>query len=389
MDWPRTPVEGIPARRFKPSFCPWKDCLSHRWDSFRYVKNGYYSRKGDCRRIQRFRCKICKGGFSQQTFSGTYYLKKPKLLKQIAAALVACGATRQIARSLGCSHTTVVHQANRIGRYALLLHSLTLKHLEYLDEGVVLDHAEFFQFCQEMPVGVATAVGSRSWFIYGLDAVPHKLGGKMSKARANRLKSFIRRHGPLPSGSYRRSTERVLRQLMKKVRPGEQLRLITDGKPDYRAAAQRYVDSGRLQMNVHPNPPRRLKHDPRSKSAAVRDRAMFPVDLLHKLIRHSNANHKRETIAHGRRINAIMLRLYVFIAWRNFGKDKSERCPQGRSPGMEIGLANRILDWKQMLSRRLFPWRRKLSAMDRTLYSMKMETPAVGNNRHHELVNAF
>ena len=123
--------------------------------------------------------------------------------------------------------------------------------------------------------------------------------------------------------------------------------------------------------------------------AALRDRAMFPVDVLHKMIRHSSANHKRETIAHGRRVNSIMLRLYVFAAWINFGKERSERRPRGRSPGMDIGLSERILDWNNVLSRRLFPWRQKLSGMDGTLYSMAMETPAVGNNRRHELINAI
>ena len=389
MDWPVTPVERIPASRFKPQFCPWKGCLSHQTDKFRCVKDGYYSRKCDRRTIPRFECKICGRGFGQQTFSATYYSKKPRLLQQVAATLVAGCAARQIARTLGCSHATVVHQANRIGRHALLLHTLSMEQLARLGESLVLDHAEFFQYCPEMQVGVATAVGSESWFMYGIDPVPHMLGGEMRPARAKRLKSLIRRHGPLPSGSYHKSTERVLRQLLQKVPPEEQLHLITDGKPDYRTAAQPYIDSGRIRMDAYLNPPRRKKHEPKDKAAAVRDRAMFPVDLLHKLIRHSNANHKRETIAHGRRVNAIMLRLYVFIAWRNFGKDKSERCPRGRSPGMEVGLVDRFLDWKQILSRRLFPWRRKLSAMDRKLYSMGMLTPAVGNNRRHNLVNAF
>jgi hypothetical protein len=316
-------------------------------------------------------------------------LKKPKLLPRIAAALVACGAARQIARTLGCSHTTVVNHANRIGRHALLLHSLAMDQMEFLEEAVVFDHVETFQYCQEMQLGVGTAVGSRSWFTYSMDPVPHRLGGEMKPARAKRLKSLIKRKGKLPIESYRRSTERVLDQLIPKVRSEKQLHLITDGKPDYRAGAQPHIESGKLRMDSYPNPPRRPKHEPRSKYAARRDRAMFPVDLLHKLIRHSNANHKRETIAHGRRVNSIMLRLYVFAAWRNFVKDKSERCPQGRTPAMEAGLAERFLDWKQVLSRRLFPWRRNLSAMDLELYAMMMETPAVGNNRRHDPVNSF
>jgi transposase-like protein len=387
MDWPRTPAERIPAKRFKPPFCPWKGCPSHRLNNFRCVRDGSYSRKCDRRTIPRFHCKICTRGFGQQTFSNTYYLKKPNLLPKVAAAVVACSASRQIARMLGCSHTTVVHQANRLGRHALLLNALALEQLDALREPALLDHFETFQYCQEMAVGIATAAGARSGFVYAVDPVLHRHGGEMRPARAKRLKSLVRRHGALPTGSYRRSTERVLQKLFPKVPSGEHLRLIADGKPDYRAAALPYLESGILQLDSYPNPPRRLKHEPKSNQALLRDRAMFPVDVLHKMIRHSSANHKRETIAHGRRVNAIML--YVFIIWINFGKDRSERHPRGRSPGMDVGLVDRILDWKEILNRRLFPWSQNLSGMDRKLYSMAMETAAVGNNRRHELINAF
>jgi len=389
MDWPRTPVERIPASRFKPPFCPWRTCPSRARNSFRAVRFGSYRRKCDRRTIPRFWCKICGRKFSQQTFSCTYYLKRPKLLRQVAAGLVACDAARQTARSLGCSHTTVVHQANRIGRHSLLLQALAVEQMESLKEAVVFDHAETFQYSQEMPVGVGTAVGRESLFTYGLDPVPHRLGGARTASRVKRLKALKKRWGTLPTASYGKSTERILDRLMPKVRSGERLQLITDKKPEYLTAARRYITAGKLHLEVFPNPPRRPKHESRGKQASVRDRAMYPVDLLHKLIRHSSANHKRETIAHGRRVNAIMLRLYGFTVWRNFIKDKSERCPQHRTPAMEVGLTDRFLDWRQVLGRRLFPWRHRLSGMERNLYSMMVQTPAAGKNRRHDLRNAF
>ena len=72
----------------------------------------------------------------------------------------------------------------------------------------------------------------------------------------------------------------------------------------------------------------------------------------------------------------------------NFIKDQSVRSPRERSPGMAAGILERFLDWKQLLGRRLFPWRQALSAMDRKLYAMELTTPAVGNNRRHILINA-
>ncbi|MBD3866813.1 MAG: hypothetical protein IFK94_01705 [Acidobacteria bacterium] len=283
----------------------------------------------------------------------------------------------------------MICQANRIGRHTLLFHSISLEQLRAVREALALDHFETFQFCQEMQVGIGTAVGRLSHFVYGLDPAPHKLGGIMTPGRAKRIKSLVKRRGPLPSGSYKKSVERILALLIPKVPDGEQLHLITDGKQDYRTAAQSHINSGKLRMDIFSNPPRRLKHEPKSADAKVRDQAMFPVDLLHKLIRHCMANHKRETIAHGRRVNSIMLRLYVFIAWRNFVKDKSERRPQNKTPAMDVGLVDCFLNWKQVLSRRLYPWKQSLASMDSRLYAMKMETPAVGRNKHHDLVNAY
>ena len=353
------------------------------------MRNGTYDRKCDRRIIQKFICRICGKRFSQQAYCCTYYLKKPKLLPQIAAGMLTCAAARQIARAIGCSHTTVIHQGNRIGRHALLFASYALEHLKAVRESMVLDHFETFQYCQEMPVGIATVVGRNSLFTYEIDAVAHKLGGEMTPGRIKRLESLQNRFGEIPPGSYRQSTVRVLKRLIQKVPTGKQLHLITDGKPEYRTAARPFIESDLLRMTSFPNPPRRVKHEPGSAVAVTRDREMFPVDLLHKLIRHSGANHKRETIAHGRRVNAIMLRLYVFKVWRNFVKDKSERSPQRKTPAMEVGLVTRFLDWRQVLSRRLFPWQQSLSSTEQILYAMKMETPAVGRNRHHDLVHAY
>ena len=121
----------------------------------------------------------------------------------------------------------------------------------------------------------------------------------------------------------------------------------------------------------------------------LRNSAMSPVDQLHRLLRHSDANHKRETIAFGRRANAILLRCFLFIVWRNFVKDRSERKPTGTSPAMKLGLAMERWSWPTVLSRRLFPDRLKTPKSWMRLYKQQMQTPAVGINRVHALKNAF
>jgi hypothetical protein len=68
---------------------------------------------------------------------------------------------------------------------------------------------------------------------------------------------------------------------------------------------------------------------------------MFAVDAWHALIRHSTAHHRRETLAFGRRLNALMERFFLLIIWRNFVKQRSERRPDATTPQRALGLEAR------------------------------------------------
>jgi len=391
MHWRKTAIEKIPPDRFKPKFCPKRNCPCHAKNGppFRWVSKGSFKRKCDRRTIPKFRCKICGRYFSQQSFANTYYMKKPKLLPAISAGLVAGCAARQIARSHDCSHTTVVRLNNRLGRHAMLVMSQAIENLDAIREPVVFDHFETFQYCQEMQLGIGTPVGSGSWFIYDLDPVPHRRGGKMTAARKAKLREQIKRWGGIPVGSYGKSVISMIKRLLCKVPSDAGLDLISDAQPTYRPAVAAACLGRKFTHQVYPNPVRGGKNAPRSRQAVVRNAAMFPVDQLHRLLRHSDASHKRETIAFGRRANAILLRCFLFIVWRNFVKDRSERKPTGTTPAMKLGLAKELWNWSTVLSQRLFPGRLKVPRRWMKLYRQEMKTPAVGLNQVHALRNAF
>ena len=133
-------------------------------------------------------------------------LKRPELLIPIAAGLQAGSAHRQIARSLGCAHSTVARLSSRLGRHCLLLLARALGELRgRLCESVVFDHFETFEFSQDFPIGIGTPVGSDSWFIYGVDPAPHNRAGRLSPHQSHRLKTRPNR----PSrGGYIGSTRR-------------------------------------------------------------------------------------------------------------------------------------------------------------------------------------
>jgi transposase-like protein len=181
MNWPTHPIERCQRPDFKPPHCPWPDCSKHtiqRGESFPYKKQAHYTRICDGKRVQRFFCHSCKTGFSQQSFSCTYYLKKPTLLPFIAAALNSSSAHRQIARTLMCAPSTVTRLSARLGRHAMLLQALSRNELTGITEPLVFDHFETFAYSQDQPIGVGTLVGSQSWFMYDLNPAPHRIGGR-------------------------------------------------------------------------------------------------------------------------------------------------------------------------------------------------------------------
>jgi hypothetical protein len=127
-------------------------------------------------------------------------------------------------------------------------------------------------------------------------------------------------------------------------------------------------------LEAFQNPKRGPKGTPRTPEAIRRDWAMFPVDQLHQLLRHSCADHKRETIAFGRRLESIMGRAHLLAVWKNFIKRRTERRPDRTTPAMELGMTDKLWRFERILARRLFPEREIVPESARKAY-LKLWTP--------------
>jgi len=350
MRWPAHAMESVRPSRFIPPFCPWPDCAAHLRRNSGFQRWGSYRAKDSPIRIPRFRCNDCGRTCSRQTFSTTYYLKRRELLVAVAEGLAACSAHRQIGRSERCSKTTVTRMAERLGRHAILFHAHCLESLDSLNEPLVHDHFETFVARQDHALGIGTAVGADSWFVYDIDPAPHRGSGR----RPDRAQAKILR----ARRPYVSSIRRTFRALLPRVSAEDRLRVMVDGRVDYQAATQSRELRDRVRLRVYPNPKRGPKGSPRSPEAVARDHALFPVDQLHQLLRHTCSDHKRETIAFGRRLESILGRAHLMAVWKNFIKGRSERKPDRSTPAMRVGLADAPWRWERILSRRLFPGRR-------------------------------
>jgi len=355
---------------FTPPFCPNPGCRFHRNpEGWRFKKAGFFVRQAAPRRIQRYRCSQCRRSFSSQTFSTTYWLRRPALQPVIFGRLLGCSAYRQIARELRVSPTTVLRQTVRLGRHCLLLHE-TLRPHAAPAEPLVVDGFESFEFSQYTPVHFHLAVGAESHFVYGFtDSELRRKGRMTARQRARRAELEGRLGRPDP-----KSIEREMAALLEILVPtGARISLRSDEHPAYPRALRRLRD-------------RRFDHAVTSSRAArTPQNPLFPVNLVDLLIRHSSANHKRETIAFAKRRQSAAERLAILLVWRNTMKSFSER-KQDASPAERLGILGRKLQVEDVLAQRLFPTRIALPARWADYYWREIPTRRIPNPVRHRAV---
>jgi len=265
--------------------------------------------------------------------------------------------------------------AERLGRHAILFHLRSLESVSGISESIVHDHFEAFIGRQDQALGIGTAVGADSWFVYDVDPAPHRGSGR----RPDRKEATLLR----VSKPYVASIRRSFNALLPKVLAPNLLRVLVDGRLDYQAALLSPALRERVQLTAFPNPKRGPKGSPRSPEAKLRDWAMFPVDQLHQLFRHSCADHKRETISFGRRLESILGRAHLMTVWKNFIKVRSERHLIRKTPALWLGLAEERWGWERVLSRRLFPGRAPVSTSMRKLYEKRWTPGLPALERRH------
>jgi hypothetical protein len=109
------------------------------------------------------------------------------------------------------------------------------------------------------------------------------------------------------------------------------------------------------------------------------------VNLADMLLRHSSANHKRETIAWSKRRQASAERLAVFLVWRNYMKSRREKQPRGPTPAEARGAVDHRVTIGELLERRIFVSRSNLPARWVEYYWRMVNTRALPTQRRHEL----
>ena len=307
---------------FTPPFCPAPTCSFHlNPQGWKFRKAGFYERMARPRKIQRYRCAHCQRYFSDQTFSLTYWLKRPELLASVFEATLSGTGFRQLARFRACSPSTVMHHVARLGRHCLLAHQY-LRPKDAPRGVTVVDGFESYEYSQYFPLHVNIAVDTEAHFIYAFTDAPLRRKGRITAPQKKKSAQLEARHGrPDP-----KAIEKSMAELVRLFAPaGSDVTLHSDEHPAYKRAFRR-VEAVKITHRTTS-----------SKAARTAGNPLFPVNRVDLWTRHNGANHRRETIAYSKRRQAVMERFAILTVWLNYMKSFSAQSREASVSKVAIG----------------------------------------------------
>ena len=365
-------LQSIP-KGWQPPHCPNPNCKFHNPlpEGFPFKEDGFYIRKSDNRRIQRFLCKSCKRSFSTQTFSVSYWLKKPDLISKVFMKAVGCMANRQIARDLKVNPASIDRIISRMARHCLLFHARNMKDATppnsiVVDGFVTFENSQYFPFHHHNAVEKDT-----DFFLYFTDSEVRRSGNMTPKQRKRRheLEGLFGKPDP-------QSVRKDMAHLLEVTLQGQKSAVVySDCHQSYpRAIRDTGVD---VTHKVTSSKVRRDRHND-----------LWEINLLDLVIRHSSSNHKRETIAWSKRRQSSAERLAIFLVWRNYIKCRREKKPRGPSPAMARGMYKHRLTVEEVFRERIFRDHIELPNRWSEYYARTVVTRSLPKNNSHDLTYA-
>jgi transposase-like protein len=354
--------------RHAPPHCPNPECDSHADPgAWRFKKKGFFARQRGPRRVQRYLCQHCQRNFSSQTFSPGYWLKQPGRLRALFFRVLACSSYRQIAQEFGVGHTTVQRQVERLGRHCLLLHE-QLRPREAPREPLVLDGFRSFESGHYWPFDLNLLVGV-SHFLYGLNDAELRRSGTLTPAQRRKRTALERALGRPDPQATRQAVGELVGRI---VPPGGEVEIHSDLHRAYGPALRQLPARGIRHRTIS------------SRAARTPQNPLFPANLADLLLRHTGANHKRETIAFSKRRQGALYRAMIWLVWRNYVKSTSEK-RNDEPPAVRLGILDRRLTPDDVLRARLFPWRFALPGWLERCYFRRIPTRCLPRGREHRL----
>lgn len=348
---------------FTPQFCPYEGCLYH-FGSHKnfYVKNGFSSTQKPPGLNQKYKCKFCKKGFSENTFSLEFRKKKVGLGEEVLINSMNGMSNNSIAIKLKVSEATIRNRLTLLARQSLLFEKE--KHINLqIKEKVAYDGFETFTYDQYSPCYINTAVGSKSMYNYSTTFSPLNRKGRMTNEQKLKLKTLIKLHGRYPTNGISKSSEYVF-SLLEKYSVGT-LELITDEHLSYKKALKRIRLPSIQHSTIHSSEPRTPSNP------------LFPINHLHRNYRHFFSSQHRETISFQKHEAGLMEKVQLMKIYKNYMRTKFTRSSNfdpnaGKwSPAMYLNLESKVLEFDEIFKNRRFYSLYKLDEEEVSFYKRR------------------
>ena len=145
-----------------------------------YIKKGYYERKQDKKKIQRFFCLVCQRYFSSQSYKDNYKDHKARINTPLLRMLCSGVSQRRCALIFFVNIKTVARKIRKMSSYC------KKKNEDFLNKkndvkSFIFDEMETFEHTKCKPLSIALSVEHKSRHILGIKVAQMPAKGLLSK----------------------------------------------------------------------------------------------------------------------------------------------------------------------------------------------------------------
>jgi transposase-like protein len=316
-----------------------------------YQRGGSYRPKCRNHPIPRFRCRVCREGFSYQSFRADFGDHRPHDNGRLFDLLVSGVGFRQAGRVLRMDVRAVQQKFRKQSRH---LRRLTRNFTKSLppDRTFVFDEMETFEHRSICPLTVPIVVERDSKFVVAATAGSIRRRARRGSRRERWLARHERLHGRRKDRS-RRTVKWLLRRLRRLLGSARAV-LLCDEKSSYRTLCGQ-VFGDRVQLRTSSSRLRRDTHNP-----------LFAINLTDAMLRDNCGRLRRHTWLVSKLARWLRRQLDLFAAYRNWHRPRTNRDPEHYSPGVALGLIDRSLAIAELHS-----WRQDWS--DRSIHPASVD----------------
>ena len=324
-----------------PLHCPSEACPSRTQEPFAYQCKGRFSRKVDGRTVQRYKCLVCRKGFSSQTFRVDYRLKKPWLPVALFQDFISKCSFRQAGRNLACKTDTVLRHFELVAEQARAIQALFLERHKREGPGLSgtfqLDELETFETDRRLqPLTVPILISKKTRFVVHAETGTLPARGNLRPRDLLRKKAYEKAAGGKRVSRSKEATTACFEVLRDHLGVDASFDVQTDEKKTYPL----------LLRNVFG---KQVRHQWAS-SKAVRNRSslLFPINNVLAQARDNMSRLVRRSWCHSKRERRLRLHVSVWMLYRNFIRERTNYDRVNSSASAE-GIARRRLTARELL----------------------------------------